>query len=126
MTSSTNGLTAISPLATPLPPLPEGEVLTPAQWVTLMSIGDTIIPSIRNTSHPSPMALQIDSTLYQAISTGIQTKLYSNSSPEVVVSYLEENASSIPGVQETIHRTLANYVRPDQRKGIAVILSALK
>ena len=126
MTTLTKGLDTISPLATPLPPLPHGEVLTPRQWITLMSIGDTVIPSIRHSTYASPDVLPIDRAWYQSILKSVQTKLPNDNPLETAVAYVEEKASSIPSVKETIHRTLANYVRPEQRRGIAVILSALE
>ena len=126
MTVPSDGLASIAPLATPLPPLPEGEVLTSAQWATLMSIGDTVIPSIQRPSHGSPDFLQTGSTRYQSALDKVHASLSRKSSEEVAIAYLEENASLIPGIKESIHRTLVNYVRPEQRKGIAVILSALE
>ena len=126
MTVASDELAMISPLAIPLPPLPKDEVLTPAQWVTLMSIGDTVIPFLQRSSSASPDVLQAESTRYQATLDRIQTNLASNSPKEVAFEYLEERASSIPDIKESIHRTLVNHVRPEQRKGIAVILSALE
>ena len=126
MTIPLDELGVISPLATPLPPLPEGDVLTPAQWATLMAIGDTVISSLYQPAHASQPILQPQSTQHQKILDRIQVNFSPNNSKNPAVAYLEEKASSIPYIKESIHRTLANYVRPEQRRGIAVILSALE
>ncbi|KAL9116853.1 MAG: hypothetical protein Q9187_006616 [Circinaria calcarea] len=103
-------MSVIAPLAIPLPPPPEDDVLTPSQWITLMAIGDTVIPSLE-------------------LSSSNISKLKENLPPgaeaELTGAYLSEQASTTPGLKALIHRTLHDFIRQDARKGISVILTAL-
>ena len=98
---STTQIGALAPLAAPLPPVPNGQALTPSQWTTLMAFADTIIPSIENVSD---------------IAEGDSR----------VGEYYKESASSVPGFREALQRLFSDYVRPDALDGIKVILSALE
>ena len=119
-------LSFITPLDTPLPPPPVGEVLTEAQWITLIAIADTIVPRIEVVSTHAKQNLCVSASDYtKAIDTitgGIQAETNSN----LAQSFLQESASSIPGFRHLLRRTLGEYVREDTRKGIRVILSALE
>ena len=123
---TTQQLNLIAPLASPLPPPPEGEVLTEAQWTTLMAIGDAIIPSIGPSNSTLPNTLALEATEYSSAMSKIESTLPENASRDIAHRYLAESASSIPGLKELIHRTLSDYVRTDARKGISVVLSALE
>lgn len=119
-------LTLIAPLASPLPPLPEGEVLTKAQWTTLMAIGDAIIPSIGPSNSTLPNTLALEATEYGSAISKLESNLPENASRDIAHRYLAESASATPGLRELLHRMLTDYVRTDARKGICVVLSALE
>lgn len=119
-------LNLLSPLASPLPPPPEGEVLTAAQWRTLMAIADAVIPSIEVSSIPSTRKLAIQTSEYASAIERIQHLIPAPALTETAQSFLQESASSTPGFKESIHRQLAHYLREDAVKGIQVILSALE
>lgn len=119
-------LNLLAPLESPLPPPPEGEVLTKAQWETLMAVADTVIPSIEVSSTPSRQKLTIQASDYAAATEQIQKSIPAAAGKDVVQNYLLENASSIPGFKEAIHRLFGHYMREDAVKGIRVMLSALK
>ena len=119
-------LNLIAPLASPLPPPPEGEVLTEAQWTTLMAIGDAFIPSIGPSKSTLPSTLTLEATVYSSAISKIESNLPENASRDIAHRYLAESASAIPGVRELLHRMLSDYVRTDARKGISIVLSALK
>ena len=104
-------MSLIAPLASPLPPPPEGDVLTPSQWTTLMAIGDTVIPALEL----SPANF---SKLKATLPSGADTVLAS--------TYLIEQASTTPGLKDLIHRTINKFIRQDAQKGMSVILTALK
>ena len=104
-------MSLITPLASPLPPPPEGDVLTPSQWTTLMAIGDTVIPALEF----SPTNV---SKLKATLPPGADTVLAS--------TYLSEQASTTPGLKDLIHRTLHDFIRQDAQQGISVILTALE
>jgi len=119
-------LNLLSPLASPLPPPPKGEVLTAAQWRTLMAIADAIIPSIEVSSTPSTRKLAIQTSEYASAIERTQQLIPVSAPTETAQSFLQENASSTPGFKESIHRQLGHYLREDAVKGIRVILSALE
>ncbi len=119
-------LNFLAPLDAPLPPPSDGEVLTAAQWITLMAIADTIIPAIEVSSTTSDNRLCVQAAEYtSAISTvkdGVTAEAHDNH-PQ---AYMHENASWVPGFKELLRRTMSDFVREDARKGIRVILSALE
>ncbi len=120
-------LNIFAPLASPLPPPPEGEILTPSQWTTLLAIADTIVPSIEVSSPlNSTKHLRIEASEYTVAVEKLKNSISEDVDPAITRTYLQENASSIPEFKQLVHRTLGNYVREDARKGIALILTALE
>lgn len=90
-----------------------------------MAIGDTIIPFIAASSAPSTAKLSVQESEY---TVAIDKLKELPAKPHAVLyrKYLEENASSIPGVREAIQRLLSDYMTEDARKGLRVVLSALE
>lgn len=119
-------LTIIAPLDAPLPPVPEGDVLTPSQWDTLLAIADTIVPALEVSSVPSLKSLSVQPSDYTTAVRTIQNNIPANASADAAQKYLAETASSAPGFKDLFHRILGNYMREDALKGIRVILSALE
>ncbi|MCJ1420682.1 hypothetical protein MMC32_007041 [Xylographa parallela] len=122
---STQQLDFFAPLASPLPPLPEGEVLSPSQWVTLMAIGDTVIPAINLSFSSSEKRLVAEDEYDEAIAKVQSIIPASNNVEELAHKFLAESASTTPGLKELLQRTFSDYVRPEARKGICTILSTL-
>jgi hypothetical protein len=92
-----------------------------------MAIGDTIIPSIEgSSSNKSLNVLSIEASAFNAAIGEIQTGLPKETSRAIAYSYLKESASTVPGLKDLIQRTFCAFVRPEARKGICVILSALE
>lgn len=117
----------LAPLASPLPPAPEGDVLTPSHWITLMAIADTIIPSLEvSAPMSSTTKLRIEASEYTVAVEKLKESIPNDVDADIPRLYLNENASSIPAFKELVHRTLGDFVREDARKGIALILSALE
>ena len=87
----------VSPKATPLPPLPAEDPLTPAQWKTLLAIMDAIVPSIKtiavaNTQNEVPA---MDNDYQKALSTLTTLSPDSENNTEVLAKkYLEEKLGS--------------------------------
>lgn len=119
-------LNLLSPLDSPLPPPPEGEVLTEAQWRTLMAIADTIVPSIEVSTASSGKSISIQASEYASAVDQIQKLIPAESDREASHRYLQESASATPGFKESIHRQFGHYMREDALKGIRVILTALE
>lgn len=121
----------LAPLATPLPEPPAGEAFTSDQWLILMSIMDTVIPSIHRESFASGglSHLIIPDEKYNA--TVVQLKKAAVADPdapdgESLEKYLDEKPSDNPDFQDLLKRTLVQFAREDARKGLAFILSTLK
>lgn len=119
-------LNIIAPLDTPLPPPPDGQLLTESQWTTLMAIADAVIPSIEVSSTLSNSSLCLAPSEYASAIDTITQRLPAHTDPNLTQRFLQENASSVPGFRELIHRTLGEFIREDARKGIRVMLSALE
>ncbi|KAL8823321.1 MAG: hypothetical protein Q9191_005965 [Dirinaria sp. TL-2023a] len=118
-------LNLLAPLDNPLPPPPEGEVLTAAQWRTLLAIADAVIPSIEVSSTASKEKLTIQASEYASAVDQIQKTIPVPTESRTARNYLQESASSTPGFKESIHRRFGHYMREDALKGIRVVLSAL-
>lgn len=118
----------VAPLSTPLPEPPAGEVFSGEQWLILMSIMDTIIPSIHCESSASDALSQliISDDKYNATVAHLKNTVIGPPENESLAEYLDEKPSSNPEFQDLLKRSLAFYVRDDARKGLAFILSVLK
>ena len=90
-----------------------------------MAIGDTIIPAI-NLTFSYEKRLVTEDEYDEAIAKVQSIIPASNKVEELVHKYLAESASTTPGLRELLQRTFSDYVRPEARKGICTILSALE
>lgn len=118
-------LNLLAPLDNPLPPPPEGEVLTAAQWRTFMAIADTIIPScVEASAASSHNKLSILASEYANAIQRIKKSILATSDDQAAERYLRESASSTPGFKESVHRQLGHYVREDAVKGIVSPIQA--
>lgn len=119
----------VSPKATPLPPLPAENPLTPAQWRTLLAITDAVIPAIKPMSTAivkNELAITDNefSTAMSAIS-----KLTPENDPgadDAAREYLADNASSNPAFKTELQRIFAMYLPDSQKKQLLMIMSILK
>jgi hypothetical protein len=115
----------LAQLESPLPPPPAGEVFTAEQWLTLLSILDTFIPSITNSQSEGDERLCVRGTGYAESTLSIQDLLPSSADPSIISTYLSESATSIPDFRSSVHRCFGQYVPSDQLKGLRFILSSL-
>lgn len=106
-----------APLTAFLPDLPKDEILTPSQWTTLLSVADTLIPSISDLHSPSDR---------QRVKGQVSSQKSPAASAEAVEKLLEENPSSTPRFQRTLERTLAQFIPKQNLKGLKFILGALE
>ncbi len=121
----------LAPLATALPEPPQGDVLTGDQWQILLSIMDTVIPSIRRESRgvDALSSLSIPDEKYNAVVGELKKTAATGSDAPDETSfeeYLDEKPSENANFQDLLRRSLAYYAREDARKGLAFILSTLK
>ena len=118
----------VSPTATPLPPIPKEDPLTPAQWKTLLAILDTVIPAIK------PMSTAVTQTELGIADAEYNTtlaRLTASNPPrhlpadQAIRDYLADNATNTPASQLELQRMFAVHMSPDQRKGLLMILNVL-
>lgn len=112
-------------IASPLPPSPEGEVLTPAQWITLFAIGDAVISSVGSVPdlpHENLIRQQPD---YASTLEKLKAIVPLGTDPDLPRQYLQEDASSVPQLA-SLHRLFGHYLSTDARKGVITVLSALE
>ncbi len=121
----------LAPLATPLPEPPAGDAFTGDQWLVLLSIMDTVIPSIRRESVESHglSSLTIPDEKYDATVLQLEKTAVAGQDAPVGKSlekYLDEKPSDSSDFQDLLKRSLVHFAREDARKGLAFILSTLK
>jgi hypothetical protein len=118
----------LAPLAAPLPDPPAGEAFTSDQWLILMSLMDTVIPSIRreSTVKDDVKQLALPDVQYNANVDRIRATLKTAPDSEILDEYFDEKASDNPEFADLLKRSLIHYAPEDARKGLAFILSALK
>lgn len=127
----TQQMDILAPLATPLPEPPEGQAFTSDQWLILMSIMDTVIPSIQRASVASNglSNLTIPDENYNATVAQLRKAAIAGldaPDSESLEKYLDEKPSDNPDFQDLLKRSLVHFAREDARKGLAFILSTLK
>ena len=101
---------SLATLATPLLPAPDGQVLTPSQWATLLSICDTFL---------SPLS-SIDETVPE-----IRSYSTDDISTSTIRDYLSETTTIVPAFKDAVHRRLATSLPKNDLKGLAFILDSL-
>ena len=100
----------LAALATPLTPIPEGEVLTASQWQTLLAICDAFLTPTSKTDHAV---------------TELERYQPSGVDDNLLIDYLAEKPSSIPAFKASLHRRLGYSVPKEGLKALAFILDAL-
>ncbi|RAR14485.1 long chain fatty alcohol oxidase [Stemphylium lycopersici] len=118
----------VSPKATPLPPLPSEDPLTPAQWKTLLAITDAIVPAIKPMS--TARAQTEIATTDIEYSTAVRTlgARIPKSDPDAVAAakeYLNDYASQNSAFRPELQRIFALYMPHNQRRDLATVLNVL-
>jgi choline dehydrogenase-like flavoprotein len=117
-----------SPKATPLPPLPTKDPLTPAQWKTLLAITDAVIPAIKpmSTAKAQTESAGTDAEYSTAVSKLRQLTPEDDPNAEAASKeYLEEYASLDPAFRAELQRIFAMYMPQNQRKELGTVLNIL-
>ncbi|KAL1644330.1 hypothetical protein SLS61_008837 [Didymella pomorum] len=119
---------SVSPKATPLPPLPKEDPLTPAQWKTLLAITDACIPSVKPTSIANTKTeIAASDTEYSTALSTIRG-LMPESDPDATVAatdYLQDYASSHPAFKQELQRIFALYMPSSTRQELTTVLNVL-
>ncbi|KAL1878987.1 hypothetical protein Plec18167_004282 [Paecilomyces lecythidis] len=114
------------PLESPVPPVQTAEVFSESQWQMLLTLADTVIPSIkaREGPHSSNDKLISSSEMNKAISA-LAANISGPDAKKIAVQYLEERPSTIPQFREAIQRLFSDWVPYGARYGIVLMLNAL-
>jgi hypothetical protein len=119
----------VSPKATPLPPLPTEDPLTPAQWKTLLAIADAVIPAIKpmSTARTITEVAVTDNEYATAVSALRALVPEDNSGAEdAVKQYLGDHASANPAFRMELQRVFSMYMPQSTRKELAMVLNILE
>jgi hypothetical protein len=120
---------AVSPKATPLPPLPAEDLLTPAQWKTLLAITDAVVPSIKPTSTANAKSeVAVQDSDYSTAVSALRAFIPEDDldADTAAKQYLADNASSNPAFKMELQRIFAMYMPQDQKKQLVMILNILE
>lgn len=119
----------VSPKATPLPPLPDEDPLTPAQWKTLLAIADAVVPAIKpvSTANASIEVAIADNEYSTALSAVRALTPEDDPDAEIAAKeYLADNASSNPAFKLELQRIFAMYMPQSTKKELGMVLNILK
>lgn len=120
---------AVSPKATPLPPLPTEDPLTPAQWKTLLAIADAVIPAVRPTSTANTKTeVAVTDNEYSTAVSALRA-LAPEDDPDADTAakeYLADNASSNPLFKMELQRIFAMYMPQSTKKQLTTVLNILE
>lgn len=120
---------SVSPKASPRPPIPAEDPLTPSQWKTLLAINDAVVPTIKPTAtaNAETEVAVTDSEYSNAIST-LQALVPENDPDAVAAAkqYLEDHATLNPAYKLELRRLFAMYMPPSTRNDLGMILNLLK
>lgn len=119
----------VSPKATPLPPLPAEDPLTPAQWKTLLAIADTVIPAVKPTSTAnSRTEVAVADNEYSTAVSALRGLTPENDpdADTAAKEYLADNASSNPLFRLELQRIFAMYMPQSTKKQLTTVLSILE
>lgn len=120
-------LVSFTPLAAPVPPVPNEEVFSELQWKTLLSLADTVVPSIRGPRSRKSRATKV--VTQAKLDAAYQTLKASIPGPDaatLATQYLEENLTSIPEVRRGLQGLFSKHVHQEGRNGLSMVLTALK
>ncbi|KAJ5893363.1 hypothetical protein N7495_005054 [Penicillium taxi] len=117
-------LSIYTPLEAPVPPPPDASFFSDAQWKTLLSLADAVIPTIRTSAKSSNVKV-ISNTDWDSAVTKLTSLMPRPDAAEIATRYLEEDVSSNPIFRAYLERILGHYVHNEGRKSLGWIMSAL-
>lgn len=114
-------------LDSPVRPFDQTEdILTPAQWLTLLALADTVIPSIQpKKSARRSMHFVVEDEEFEAITGEIKRDITHQTDDNIVEDYFKECPSSVPAFEEAMRRQLCLWTPKDNLKQLSMVLTAL-
>ncbi len=120
--SQIENLSSLASLPSPLPPAPDGEILTKDQFDILFSILEVTLPSISAGSNGKKT---VSSTELDTAISRLRPYLPDGAPDDVARAYLSEDITSDPAFREILIRKLKLFIPPSDSRGLGFILSAL-
>ncbi|EED22370.1 long chain fatty alcohol oxidase, putative [Talaromyces stipitatus ATCC 10500] len=114
-----------TPLDAPLFLTPHDPVFTDAQWDSLLSLCDVVIPALTTEKSTKSYQKRITTEEFESTLSSITANLKTPDAAQVARQFLEENVSSNPLFKEALRRTFSLYVPQEAKNGLSMILSAL-
>lgn len=120
-------ITALEPVATPLPPSSSDSPFTDEQWAILMALMDAVIPRIVRTSAATPGSLDytVSDAEYAFLSTQAGASAH-DTDAETLDAFLAERPSDSSEFQDLLMRQLVFYATEEQVRGLKFVLAALR
>lgn len=122
----------VSIKGSPLPALSTEDPLSKDQWRTILSIADTIVPAIvESTKSSTPFKVKaVEASQYASTVAFLEKKAieseHVDKTQDIVKNYLAERPSKVPGFKETLWRLLSTSVPVDQLKLMQIVLNLLQ
>ncbi|KKK23413.1 hypothetical protein ARAM_006451 [Aspergillus rambellii] len=115
-----------TPLDAPLPPVSTEEVFTELQWRTLLSLADTVIPSVRGPrGRKSRSAKVVSQERLDSALSALKATIPGPDAAALATQYLEESLCSIPKVRQALQLLFTQYVHQEGKNGLSFVLTAL-
>jgi hypothetical protein len=119
----------VSPKATPLPPIPAEDPLSPEQWKTLLAIADAVVPAIKPLSVANTLTeVSVTDNDYSTAISELRT-LIPEDDPDAETAakeYLADNATSNPAFKLELQRIFAMYMPQSTKNQLSTVLNILK
>ena len=108
--NETGAFAPLASLAAPLPDPPEGDILTPEQWETLIAVCEPFVPAISSTPTDHEK---------------LKSYLPGDADTTMLDEYFNDSLTTEPRFRKSLHRMFSFYVPKQGREGLTFILSSL-
>jgi hypothetical protein len=112
-------------IASPVPPPPAQDPVTPAQWAILAAIADTFAPSITKAAGNPLLQRRVSAEVYDTVSRRIEELAQEDGRDGLVAEFLDERASAAPEFKEYMMRVLGVYLDSATKAQFLTLLSVL-
>jgi hypothetical protein len=118
-----------NPPPIPLPPNPETDPLTAAQWGILAAIADTVVPSFTVSKGNRLLQHPLRNHVYEAAQNRIAHIAgtpVASSGEDLISAFLAESASAQPAFKHAMSRLVGYQMDDTARSGLLMVLNVLK
>ncbi|MBE7181885.1 MAG: hypothetical protein INR71_11885, partial [Terriglobus roseus] len=126
MSAETLPADKVEPTASPLPPAPEVDPLSPSQWRTLMAFADAVIPDIApKATAKQYKQLAIGDNEYSTVLSHLEEQCLEGGAEGLAKEYLAETPSKNPKFKESVYRFVGLHIPEDVKRQLTLVFSAL-